>query len=183
MMLEMSKNTKSPIKLFIGCGPLPIHQYHCQFIDDSWTLIDLYVNDPKIVKMDARCLDYDDNSVEKIYSSHLLEHFAKKEVVPILTEWWRVLKDGGKLRLNVPNLEWAAKCLLGKVKSDYFITTEMILDIFYGNQAHKGEFHKTGFTKELLEKYLKGVGFKNIKVWTEYEAHNMNCLLVTARKP
>jgi predicted SAM-dependent methyltransferase len=100
------------LKLVIGCGPLPIHPYHKQFIDDSWVLIDLYVKHPKIIKMDARKLEYPALSVEEIYSSHLLEHLAKKEILPTLKEWFRVLKKGGRLRLNVPDFNWAVKCFL-----------------------------------------------------------------------
>jgi len=171
------------MKLYIGCAELPIHKYHYRFIDDTWTLIDLYVDDPRIVKMDARVLIYDDNTVEEIYSSHLLEHLARKEIVPTLKEWYRVLEPQGKLRLNVPDLKWACKAMLGDEKSDYFDTEEKMLDIFYGNQVHKGEFHKTGFTLRLLQKYLFDAGFTDIGIVSEYEAHDMTCLLATAIKP
>lgn len=170
------------LKLVIGCGPLPIHPYHKQFIDDSWVLIDLYVKHPKIIKMDARKLEYPALSVEEIYSSHLLEHLAKKEILPTLKEWFRVLKKGGRLRLNVPDFNWAVKCFLGRKKSKYFNTKEKILEIFYGSQEHEGEFHKTGFTKKILKEYLVKAGFKKIKICQVYEAHDMGCLLAEARK-
>lgn len=171
------------MKLFLGCGPLPIHPYHYQFINDSWVFIDLYVDDPKIVKMDARRLEYNDEEADEIYSSHLLEHLETAEIISTLAEWWRVLKRGGKLRLNVPDMEWAAKCLLGQEKSSYFDTPQKILEIFYGSQSHEGEFHKTGFTDYILKNYLEITGFVDIEIKKKYEAHDMNCLLATAQKP
>ena len=44
-----------------------------------------------------------DESVDQIYSSHLLEDFSYKELVRILTEWRRVLKVGGLLVTNCPD--------------------------------------------------------------------------------
>ena len=65
-------------KLYLGCAKPPVHPQHLQIIDSTWTLIDLYVDDPSVIKMDARHLEYPDNSILKIYTSHLLEHFGIK---------------------------------------------------------------------------------------------------------
>ena len=37
---------------------------------------------------------FEDNSIEEIYASHVLEYFDKYEVVNVLKEWNRVLKPG-----------------------------------------------------------------------------------------
>jgi len=55
----------------------------------------------------AEHLPFDDNSLDFVYSSHLLEDFLEWE--PILTEWVRALKPGGHLIILVPDKElWAA---------------------------------------------------------------------------
>lgn len=170
------------MKLFLGCGPMPFHPYHKQYVDESWTFIDLYEKHPDIVSMDARYLEYPDNSTDEIYASHLLEHFATREVFPTLKEWYRVLKPGGKLRINVPDLKWCAKCILGQKYSSFFDRDRRYIDMLYGNQENEGEFHKTGFTKELLEDYLIRAGFREINIDQRYEAHDMGCLLAVAYK-
>ncbi|MGB3237228.1 MAG: methyltransferase domain-containing protein, partial [Geitlerinemataceae cyanobacterium] len=51
---------------------------------------------------------FEDNSIEAIYTSHVLEHFhhtLRNELIETLTEWHRVLKPGGKLYISVPDLQ------------------------------------------------------------------------------
>lgn len=50
---------------------------------------------------DARFLPFKDGVLDFVYSSHLLEDFFEWE--PILREWIRVLKPGGKLVILVPD--------------------------------------------------------------------------------
>jgi len=97
-------------------------------------------------------LPYEDNSVDEIICQQALEHVTKFAVVPSLKEWNRVLKPGGKLQLQVPDLEWACMHWLSHQ------TTEWNMDIIYGNQMHEGEFHKTGFTMKILGQYFAAAG-------------------------
>ena len=99
-------------KLYLGVGPLPVDKQHLQIIDDTWILIDLYITDPAIVKMDARHLEYSNDSILKIYTSHLLEHLELKEVLPALKEWNRVLQPGGELIVAVPDMQWISEELI-----------------------------------------------------------------------
>lgn len=58
----------------------------------------------QILRGDCRKLPFlCDQSMDYIYSSHLLEDFHYSELVPILQEWRRVLKDGGLLITNCPD--------------------------------------------------------------------------------
>jgi SAM-dependent methyltransferase len=51
-------------------------------------------------------LPFEDNSLDFVYSSHLLEDYADWD--PVLSEWVRVLKVGGSLIVLVPDKElWA----------------------------------------------------------------------------
>src|SRR3972149_4441120 len=99
---KMKKVKDIPIKLVLGCGPLPKHPMHYRWIDDSWIFTDLYPQNPQVVKMDARKINYPDESVDALYASHLLEHLSFTETLNVLKEWRRVLKPGGKLTINVP---------------------------------------------------------------------------------
>jgi len=46
---------------------------------------------------------FPDNSIDKIYSSHVLEHFLTSQLEFIMGECRRVLKPGGVLSASVPN--------------------------------------------------------------------------------
>lgn len=127
------------IKLDIGCGrdKQPGH-----------IGIDPYVNaDIQALMWD---LPFKANSVSFIYSSHALEHIEKQLIVPVLREWGRVLIDSaGLIELRVPDLRWCCQQWLEHGTNDWW------LDIIFGNQEHPGEFHKTGFTKEIMLEYIE----------------------------
>ena len=53
-----------------------------------------------------------DGVYESVYSSHTLEHLPRNEVLRVLSEFRRVLKPGGILRLVVPDLELMARTYL-----------------------------------------------------------------------
>jgi SAM-dependent methyltransferase len=56
---------------------------------------------------DGRDLPFKDGRLDFVYSSHMLEDFL--DWGPILTEWTRVLKQGGRLIIMVPDkLLWNA---------------------------------------------------------------------------
>jgi len=185
------------IKLNLGCGPRPIHPQHAPYANSGWTLCDKYVNEPGIEKVDALDLEgYETDSVDEIYHSHLMEHLSYEETLAALAEWRRVLKPGGRLTINVPDMEYAAIQLLdmlghnvnnldhptGIIKSKVFDTPHKMMEIIYGNQDHEGEFHKSGYTTTSIAQLLKDNGFTDVVVTQVFEAHDMGCLIVEAYK-
>jgi len=99
-------------------------------------------------------LPFGDNAVGRIYSSHALEHVALGQVVPTLAEWRRVIKPGGKIIIRVPDLEWCVRFWLNTKGNGWDMA------LLFGHQAHEGEFHKTGFTYELMLGYLNAAGLR-----------------------
>jgi predicted SAM-dependent methyltransferase len=154
------------ISLDIGSGRKP----HKGFIG-----IDKYIIGDGIVNTDMWDLPYADNTVERIYSSHALEHLAKREILPTLKEWDRVLIPGGEIGIIVPDLEWCIRAWLEHRTNDWY------LDIIFGNQDHEGEFHKTGFTVDMLGWYLTEAGFVDLKYDT-HDSHRQQCIAFQGRK-
>ena len=144
------------MKLNLGSGNRPLPGY---------TGVDL---DPVAdIVCDLRKLEFaEDNSVEEIVAIHVIEHFYKWEVQPMLQEWRRVLKPGGKIILECPDLKKAAFAfLLGG-------PDQMGMWAFYGNPELKNEFHchHWGYTPETLAYELQLAGFRNIvKVQAQYK--------------
>lgn len=63
------------------------------------------------VMCNAQKLDlFASQSCDAIYSSHLLEHIAYEEVAGTLTEWARVVKQGGHIILYLPDEDQYPKC-------------------------------------------------------------------------
>ncbi len=66
---------------------------------------------------DARKLPFNDNSLDFVYCSHLLEDF--EDWNPLLKEWVRPLKKGGHLIVLIPDRErWVAACAAGQPGND-----------------------------------------------------------------
>src|SRR3990167_5594341 len=78
------------VKLYLGNG----YEYWDGFVN-----IDL---NPSCAESDIYmdCTDlsvFDDNSIDEIHTYHTIEHIGHRRLVPMLIEWRRVLKKGGKI--------------------------------------------------------------------------------------
>jgi len=143
------------MKLHIGCG--------WRDFGKDWVHIDAG-NYPH-VEQDVRdiCnLPYDNDSAELIYASHVIEYFDRNDVVNLLTEWVRVLKSGGTLRIAVPDFE-----VLSQLYTDEKITLQQVLGPLYGKMPLGKEtiYHKTTYDFDSLREVLESLGMKNIKTY------------------
>ena len=115
------------------------------------------------------------DSVDCVYSSHSLEHIHFHEIPKCLSEWHRVIKDTGEVRIVVPNLkvpaQMAAEGKLLDVVYESPVGPITSLDMFYGHRGlvQKNEYmaHKTGFIKESIEQILDSLNYKNYNVAEE----------------
>lgn len=99
----------------------------------------------------------EDGSCEEVQFTHALEHFPTKETQTVLSLLSKLLKDGGKLYLEVPNFAWHAQILKeGRERDAVYYA--------FGGQLNEWDFHKTGFTKGILEEELQLAGFKDIRI-------------------
>ncbi len=99
---------------------------------------------PVHLKGDARMLTwFVDESIDYIFSSHLLEDFANTEEV--LTEWLRVLKPGGVLILFLPVEQVYRKhcAATGQHYNESHAVPDMSLDYI------RGIYNKIGVTEEV----------------------------------
>jgi SAM-dependent methyltransferase len=66
-------------------------------------------------------IPYGNNSVEVLYSSHMIEHLDRQEAKAFLAEVRRVLKPGGIVRLAAPDLARLIKSYLATGDADLFV--------------------------------------------------------------
>jgi predicted SAM-dependent methyltransferase len=67
-----------------------------------------------------------DNSVEVLYSSHMLEHLDREEAKRFLIETYRVLKSGGILRVVVPDIRFLTEEYFKHGDADVFIKNTLL---------------------------------------------------------
>jgi ubiquinone/menaquinone biosynthesis C-methylase UbiE len=139
------------MKLDLGCGQKPREGY-----------IGVDLCEGAEVQRDITLLpDEWEGKVDEIICIHAFEHLTYRQTDVALMEWRRVLKDGGKLIIEVPNLKQACLSFLSDEKN----LTNGIGRI-YGPQWEDESLlavHKSGWTPDLLSRSLKHAGFKNVK--------------------
>jgi ubiquinone/menaquinone biosynthesis C-methylase UbiE len=138
------------IKLNLGCG---LHH------PEGFINIDI---NPKVnpdIIADVSKLSYEDNTVDKILASHIIEHFFVWKIPEILKEWYRVLKVSGVIQIECPDLH--------KVLKNYYERPDdMLLSMggLYGDYTEKNEtqVHYWCYTYPELKLMLLDAGFREV---------------------
>ena len=101
------KYPDTQLYLNLGCG---------SHYKEGWTNVDFRSTGTGVIAHNLNNgIPFEDSSFDVVYHSHLLEHFPKKDAFKFIQECHRVLKDGGIIRVVVPDLEqivrWYLKLL------------------------------------------------------------------------
>jgi len=144
---------KEPLKLHLGCGSIHLDGYINADIQDWAGACDLTANAGDLHT-------FKDNSVDHIFNHALLEHIPPWGTMKTLKEWNRVLKPGGIIQIEVPDLErifqdWLVNKTIGE--------QEAIDNIYGGNKApnkvYSRQDHLTGFTYDGLTRMMSECSF------------------------
>lgn len=107
---------------------------------------------------EVTALDCDDNTVDEIYCSHVLDHLSRmKEVDRALSEWYRILKPRGILRVAVSDFEKVVKMY------NEGLALERLLGHIVGGHKTDFDHHGIVFDFKLLRQYLEKHGFVDVK--------------------
>jgi SAM-dependent methyltransferase len=114
-----------------------------------------------------RLESFESDSVEEILSVHVVEHFWRWEVVDVLKEWVRVLKPGGMMILECPNLISACQALLEDpdVAAGPGQEGQRSMWVLYGDPAWKDPLmvHRWGYTPRSLAEVMHHAGLVNLR--------------------
>lgn len=168
------------LKLNVGASPI--------WNNEEWFILDHKKSKHKnAILGDAANIELDDNSVDVIFCSHVIEHIPQIKIIDVLIEFNRILKPGGILRLLSPDLLKIATAYVNKDNSffekaldeDYNIRT----DLGYGGMLANwfvspgqdtilldrnlstfitGQAHQIIYDFDMLNILLSNCGFDNI---------------------
>jgi len=151
-MILAKRYGKGKAKLNLGCGNRPIQGYINIDICDS----------AADFMMDAKKLDFEDNFAYEIKAIHLFEHFSPYEIYGILGEWKRVLRPGGSLILEMPNILELCNHFHEQNSGGKYHLLNCIFGTYDPNIA-KETPHKYGWCPDILYEHLDRSGFVEIK--------------------
>lgn len=130
-----------PLRLNVGAGACPIPGYVNLDIKSGTPIWEL---------------PYDDGTVDEIRASHVLEHVSYIKTTEVLAHWHAKLKDGGIVKIAVPNLEY----IFRKMQTE---TDENLEGYLFGGHDDEHDVHMAGFTEAKLHAQLRSVGFDCIE--------------------
>ena len=161
--------SKKRVRLNLGCGIV----YKPGYIN-----VDKFDKRVADTFHDAISLPYESSSADIIEALHLLEHFDHIHAVYALSEWLRVLRPGGKLIIETPDLELSIK----KFKANATVNQDSTLRWIFGTGS-PGMGHGTGFSYRSLKTTLEEIGFTGV-TRKEQNTHKYEPgLRVECRKP
>jgi SAM-dependent methyltransferase len=155
------------LRLNLGCGKQRLPGY---------TAVDLD-GEPDI-KSDVRKLPLDDGVADEVMAIHVFEHLSFLDAAPALAEWFRVLKPGGLIVLEMPDL---LRCCANILNGE---TPRLGIFGLYGEPLGPDLMqHKWGWSTATLGQALRDAGFIKVKV-KPVQFHKKNRdMRLEARKP
>ena len=156
------------IKLNVGCGWRNFGKEWIHIDDGDYQHLD--------IKSDVKKINLPDNYADLLYASHVIAYFNSEEIKEVLTEWKRILKPNGTLRIATPNFE-SMSFLYNKGK----IGLDKIVGPLYGkmNMGESKIYHKMTYDFDSLSNLVKELGFVNFRTYdwketchSQYDDHS-----------
>ena len=149
----LPRNRDGKVLIHIGCGT---------------------TNSPEFINIDARPLahvhiatseitslaDFRNRTVDLVYMCHVLEHIKKGDLTKVLLEMKRVLKDGGVLRISVPDFDKLIELYNASARDINAISNQLM-----GGQDHEYNIHYSVFNHRRLSELLREIGFRKVVSW------------------
>ena len=154
---------------------------HCL---EGWFNTDIYPNCDKCFFLDARkAFPFKDSTFDCIYTEHMIEHLPYDQGLSMLSECYRILKHGGRLRIVTPDLE----VLIGLYRPEktglqqryiQYVVDAFLPNVCYYNECFvinyvfKSWGHQFIYDRVTLKNSLEGVGFRHISYHSVGESND-----------
>lgn len=103
--------------------------------------------------MEVNKLTFRENSIDAIYTYHVLDHLFSDEIIEAISNWKKCLKPGGNLFIVVDDFEYVCR---------EFVGGDINID-----QFNKNHTRPCNFNKDNIVEYCMKAGFPegSVKIW------------------
>lgn len=142
----------------------------------AWKILDVLKHADYVMDLNSgNPLPFKNEQVDNFYCSHTLEHVKPSLTVFVLSEIYRCLKEDGKLRVIVPDIDYAIRVYIGDANlpktgkvvggQKHYPPTRLgeLLAWFMTPDKSIQSGHKMGFDVETLTWCLRKAGFKEVE--------------------
>lgn len=150
------------VRLNLGCGDKILPGYvNVDFAESRKG------NKPDVIA-DLRAMTFGPGYADEILSVHVIEHFYPWEAEALLAHWRTILKPGGLLILECPNILTAAEMLLKEPERAARAEGkdgQLAMWPIYGDPGWRDPLmcHRWGYTPTTLMDLLQRCGFTNVR--------------------
>ena len=135
-----------------------------------------------------RLESFEDGTADEILAVHVVEHFWRWEVVDVLREWARVLKPGGSMILECPNLLSACQQFLADPEafSGPGPEGQRTMWVLYGDPRWRDPLmvHRWGYTPRSLARIMDEAGLAEIRQEpAQFKLREPRDMRLVGRKP
>lgn len=128
----------------------------------EWINLDIVKQEGVNVQGTGLALPFVSNTFDEIHCIHVLEHLTRDKPPIMLREMYRVLKPGGLLYVEVPDLQGTVLYLHDAFEKAYIDGIHIWTTSLYGKSEHEGMAHHWGFYEGSLRRELRLQGFKEV---------------------
>jgi len=131
---------------------------------------------------------FEDDSADEVMAIHVVEHFWRWEVVDVLKEWVRVLKPGGRMVLECPNLISACEAVLADPQNAVKpgVEGQRSMWVLYGDPRWTDPLmtHRWAYTPHSLGQIMFDAGLREIRQEpAQFKLREPRDMRVTGVKP
>ena len=143
------------MRLHLGCGQRYLDGY--VNIDFPVSMHTVQLRTVADRHADLLALAYPERSVDEVRLHHVFEHFARHTACALLASWQSWLKDGGQLRIEVPDLLLTGIAALNPLgSSQRRCVAERHL---FGSHEADWASHKEAYSPGRLRRLVQAFGF------------------------
>jgi SAM-dependent methyltransferase len=173
----------APVRLNLGCGDKILPGYVNVDVVEARA-----GKRPDVLSDLRRLAAFADESADEVMAIHVVEHFWRWEVEAVLQEWLRVLKPGGTLVLECPDLQAACEAFLRdpETGSGQGPEAQTTMWVFYGDPAWKDPLmvHRWGYTPRSLSTLMESVGLVDVRREpAQFKRREPRDMRIVGRKP